>query len=62
MSQMDNIRCIGTKDDRLKQCVTANFRYPSSACQKKWTQSELMFCENEGSERFKINEKGDQLD
>ncbi len=27
-----------------------------------WTQSEVTFCENEGSNRFKINEKGDQLD
>ncbi len=29
---------------------------------KKWTQSDLRFCENEGSKRFKINEKGGQLD
>ncbi len=29
---------------------------------KNWTQSDLRFCENEGSKRFKINEKGGQLD
>ncbi len=27
-----------------------------------WTQSDLRFCENEGSKIFKINEKGGQLD
>ncbi len=27
-----------------------------------WTQSDLRFCENEGSKRFKINEKGRKLD
>ncbi len=30
--------------------------------QKKWTQSDLKFCENEGSIRSKTNEKGGQLD
>ncbi len=29
---------------------------------KNCTQSDLRFCENEGSERSKINEKGGQLD
>ncbi len=29
---------------------------------KNWTQLDLMFCENEWSKRFKINEKGGQLD
>ncbi len=29
---------------------------------KKWTQSDLTFCENEVSKRFKITEKGAQLD
>ncbi len=26
--------------------------------QRNWTQSDLRFCENEVSKRFKINEKG----
>ncbi len=29
--------------------------------QQNWTQSDLRFCENEGSKRFKINEKEAQL-
>ncbi len=29
---------------------------------KTWTQSDIRFCENEGSNRFKINEKGGHLD
>ncbi len=29
---------------------------------KNWTQSDLGFCENEGSKRFKINEKWGHLD
>ncbi len=29
---------------------------------KKWTQSNLKFCKNEGSIRSKTNEKGGQLD
>ncbi len=29
---------------------------------KTWTQSDIRFCENEGSKRFKINEKGSQMD
>ncbi len=29
---------------------------------KKWTQSDLKFCKNEGSIRSKTNEKGGQLD
>ncbi len=29
---------------------------------KKWTQSDLKFCKNEGSIRFKTNEKVCQLD
>ncbi len=29
---------------------------------KNWTQSYLRFCKNEGSNRFKINEKEAQLD
>ncbi len=29
---------------------------------KNWTQSDLRFCENKGSKRFKINDKGGQLD
>ncbi len=29
---------------------------------KKWTQSDLKFCKNEGSIRSKTNEKGSQLD
>ncbi len=28
---------------------------------KNWTQSDLRFCEIEGSKRFKINEKSGQL-
>ncbi len=28
---------------------------------KKWSQSDLKFCKNEGSIRSKTNEKGDQL-
>ncbi len=27
--------------------------------EKTWTQLDIRFCENEGSNRFKINEKGD---
>ncbi len=33
-----------------------------STPKKNWTQSDLRFCENEGSKRFKINEKRGQLD
>ncbi len=29
---------------------------------KTWTQSDIRFCENEGSNRFKINEKWGHLD
>ncbi len=29
---------------------------------RKWTQSDLKFCKNEGSIRSKTNEKGGQLD
>ncbi len=29
---------------------------------KNWIQPDLRFYENEGSKRFKINEKGGQLD
>ncbi len=29
---------------------------------KKWTQSDVKFCKNEGSIRSKTNEKGGQLD
>ncbi len=29
---------------------------------KTWTQSDKRFCENEGSNRFKINEKGGHFD
>ncbi len=29
---------------------------------KNWTQSDIRFCENEGSNRFKINEKCGHLD
>ncbi len=29
---------------------------------KTWTQSDIRFCENEVSNRFKINEKGGHLD
>ncbi len=29
---------------------------------KKWTQSDLRFCKNEGSKRSKNNEKWGQLD
>ncbi len=32
------------------------------AIKKKWTQSDLKFCKNEGSIRSKTNEKGVQLD
>ncbi len=38
------------------------FRYQGSARKQNWTQSDLRFCENEWSKRFKINEKGGQLD
>ncbi len=38
--------------------TSSNFRFPGSACEKNWTQSDLKFCENEGSKRFKINEIG----
>ncbi len=30
--------------------------------QKNWTQSDLRFCENKGSKRFKINDERGQLD
>ncbi len=40
----------------------SNFPKPVSACERKWNQSDLRFCDNEGSNRFKINEKGGQLD
>ncbi len=36
--------------------------YPGSANKNNWIQSDLRFCETEGSKRFKINEKGGQLD
>ncbi len=42
--------------------TSLNFRYLCSTRQKKWTQSDIRFCENEGSNRFKINEKGSHLD
>ncbi len=29
---------------------------------ENWSQSDLRFCESEGLKRFKINEKGGQLD
>ncbi len=29
---------------------------------RNWTQSDLRFCKNDGSERSRINEDGDQLD
>ncbi len=36
--------------------------YLGSARKKTWTQSDIRFCENEGSNRFKINEKGGHFD
>ncbi len=42
--------------------TSPNFRYGGLACDKKWTQSDLKFCKNEGSIRSKTNEKGGQLD
>ncbi len=42
--------------------ISSNFRYLGSARKKTWTQSDIRFCENEGSNRFKINEKGGHLD
>ncbi len=41
--------------------TSPNFRWGGSARDKKWTQSDLKFCKNEGSIRSKTNEKGDQL-
>ncbi len=42
--------------------TSSNFQYPGSACKKNnWTQSDLRFCENEGSKRFKTNEKGGSI-
>ncbi len=40
-------------------------KYLETVCSmqtKNWTQSDLRFCENEGSNRSKINKKGGQLD
>ncbi len=42
--------------------TSSNFRYVGSARKFFWTQSDIRFCENEGSIRFKINEKGGHLD
>ncbi len=42
--------------------TSSNCRYLGSACQKILTQLDLRFCENEGSKRFKINEKKGKLD
>ncbi len=42
--------------------TSSNFRNLGSACETKKTQSDLRFCENEELKRFKMNEKGDQLD
>ncbi len=42
--------------------TSSNVRYPGSACKFFFTQSDLRFCENERLKRFKINEKGGQLD
>ncbi len=41
---------------------SSNFQYPGSGHVQVWTQLDLRFCENEVSKRFKINEKGAQLD
>ncbi len=32
--------------------------YPGTAHSKKWTQSDLTFCKNEGSKKLKVMEKG----
>ncbi len=42
--------------------TSPNFRYPGSGREIFWTQSYLRFCENEGSKRSKINEKGTESD
>ncbi len=52
-----NTQWIETRGD-----TSSNFRYPGSPCEKNWTQLDLRLFENEGSKRFKINEKVDQLD
>ncbi len=41
----------------LTKCSVDGF-----SIRKKRTQSDVRFCENEGSNIFKINEKGGQLD
>ncbi len=38
--------------------ISPNFQWLGSGQEKKWTQSDLRFCENEGPKRFKINKKG----
>ncbi len=38
--------------------TSSNFRYPGTAHKKKWTQSDLSFCKNEGSKKLKLMEKG----
>ncbi len=42
----------------LHQIIGSQVRHTN----KNWTQSDLRFYENVGSYRFKINEKGGQLD
>ncbi len=46
------------KSERPVVGTSQNFRYGGYAHDKKWTQSDLKFCENEGSIRSKTNEKG----
>ncbi len=38
------------------------FAVPGFNMQKQWTQSDIRFCENEGSKIFKTNEIRGQLD
>ncbi len=38
------------------------FSNKGSVCDKKWTQSDLRFCKNDGSKRSMINDKRGQLD
>ncbi len=37
--------------------TSSNFRYPGTAHEKKWTQSDLSFCKYEWSKNLKLMEK-----
>ncbi len=42
--------------------TSSNVWYPGSARKKMYSMKSKFFCENEGSKRFKTNEKGVQFD